>query len=135
MDLLLPAASVRLTSRIQDPVQAFMASFRGRRAGAAHGKERKKGGPLAAADAAHGAYVFQARQREAYLAGLERQRARTPAACCSKAHYCSPRSAHAREMCTSSISHADRAGDLVSFPFPHSHAVLDCNLPASADAS
>jgi len=97
--------------------------------------KKKVTSTLAAADAAHGAYVFQARQREAYLAGLERQRARTPAACCSKAHYCSPRSAHAREMCTSSMSHADRAGDLVSFPFPHSHAVLDCNLPASADAS
>ena len=66
MDLLLPAASVRLTSRIQDPVQAFMVSFRGAEPEPPMKRSKKKvTSTLAAADAARGAYVFQARQREA----------------------------------------------------------------------
>jgi hypothetical protein len=111
---------VILTSRIQDPVQAFMASFRAG-AGAAHGKKQKGGALNVSSRRSSRRSIRFSGKATRSLGGLERQRARTPAAkhtaraCGSKAHYCSPRSAHAREMCPSSMSHGDRAGDLVSF--------------------
>ena len=141
MDLLLPAASVRLTSRIQDPVQAFMVSFRGSRAGAAHGKEQKKGDLNVSSSRRSTRRTFfrqgsakPSRAREAARAHSRGERLYKLEERAVRRRIIVSLEVHTRVRCALHRCHTQIVLG-ISSPFSHLHAVLDRNLPASADAS